>query len=111
MKLEFFGKMLAFGWGPEVIKGFIPAYLKLISLDKCLEYIRNNTDLLAGVSEKDWATLREVAKAGNIHLSMAEVVNDLQKDRPDVLAIILSHPQGRTWLSRQIEETKKKLTS
>ncbi len=111
MNLEFLGKILTFGWGPDVIKGFIPAYLGAIDIDTCLEYIRNEKDLLAGISEKDWAVLRGIAEASKIDLSMTEIVKELQRNRPDVLAIILSHPKGMPWLQRQIDEANKKLAS
>lgn len=109
MDIEKIGKIVAFGWGDRVLRGFIPEYLGLISLDKCHEYIRDNKDLLAGVSEKDWSILRKIARAAKIDLTMKEVVTELQQSRPDVLSIIINTPGGNDWLNTQIENAREKL--
>lgn len=103
------GKMLAFGFGPDVLKGFIPAYLGRISLESCVEYIAKDRDLLASISDDDWIVLRKVAQAANIELSYKSVMAQLEKNRPDVWAIIYGTPCGPEWLEKQVQNCRGKL--
>lgn len=108
---EFIGKIAVGGWGEDVLRGLIPAYLKRISLDECHEYIVTNRSLLQGVNENTWQALRRIARSVNINITLEEVIKELQKNRPDVLGVILNTPGGREWLARQVDEIKVKLTS
>ncbi len=103
------GGVLAFGYGDRILKGFIPQYLGGISLDGCYEYITTDRDLLASVEERHWTVLKKVAKAARIKLTTEEVVAELRKSRPDVLAIILNTPNGREWLDKQVTNCRQKL--
>lgn len=103
------GKMLAYGFGPDVLKGFIPAYLGRISLGSCVEYINEDKDLLASISEEDWIVLRKVAQAAKIELSYKTVMAQLENSRSDVWSIIYSTPGGPEWLEKQIQNCRGKL--
>lgn len=107
--IETLGKMLAFGFGPDVMKGFIPAYLGKISLDSCIEYINGDKDLLGNVSEEDWIVLRKVAQAAKLEISYGSIMFELEKSRPDLWAIITSTPGGKAWLDRQIQKCRDRL--
>jgi hypothetical protein len=107
--IEALGKIIAFGFGPDVLKGFIPAYLAKIDLDSCLDYINNDKDLLASVSEEDWVILKKVANAAKLEISTKSVMNELEKTRPDLWAIIYNTPGGLDWIDRQLTNCRQKL--
>jgi len=107
--IEALGKILAFGFGPDVLKGFIPAYLGRIDLDSCLDYINNNKDLLANVSDEDWVILRKVANAAKLEISTKSVMAELEKSRPDLWAIIYNTPGGLDWIDCQINNCRQRL--
>ena len=108
-QLETLGNTLMFGFGDKIIKGFIPAYLNRISLDDCYDYVANNKDLLARVPEKYWAKLRTMARVSKIEITVEEITVHLQAHRPDVLSIIINHPNGRKWLNDQVDNCRQKL--
>jgi hypothetical protein len=107
--IESLGKIISFGFGPDVLKGFIPAYLGKISLDSAIEYITSGKDLLANVSENDWIVLKKVAKAAKLEISYSHIMHELEETRPDLWSIILSTPGGPEWLNRQIYYCREKL--
>jgi hypothetical protein len=108
-QLERIGMIAAYGFGDKVLKGFIPQYLARISIDSCYEYIRDDKDLLANVEEKHWAILRKIARAARFEITLEDVVQQLQRSRPDVLSIIINHPHGVAWLTKQVQSCRQKL--
>ena len=97
------------GWGDRVLEGFVPEYLGKISLDDCVDYIETGKDLLASVSEANWVLLRKIARASKIEINTRQIMESLEKHRPDVLSIIINHPQGQDWLDRQVVNCREKL--
>ena len=108
-QLETFGGIFMYGFGDKVINGFIPAYLNKISLDDCYDYVENNKDLLAKVPEKYWPKLRNIARSGKINITVEDICANLEKNRPDLLSIIINHPKGRKWLADQVASCRQKL--
>ena len=108
-KLEKVGNILVFGFGDKVIEGFIPEYLSRIALDDCLDYVDSNKDLLEKVPEKYWVKLRKIAKNSKIKISTEEIMRHLQKNRPDLLSVIINHPEGMNWLNTQVANCREKL--
>lgn len=106
---ETVGNMAIYGFGDKFLPTLIPAYLDRINLDDCLDYVQNDKDLLAKVPEKYWAKLRTMAKIQKFNITVEEIVLHLQKNRPDVLSVIINHPNGRIWLAKQVESCRQKL--
>jgi len=107
--LETLGNVLVYGFGDEVLEGFIPAYFEKISQDDCLDYIENDKDLLANVPDKYWGKLRRLVRLSDIEITAEEVIRHLRKNRPDVLSIIINHAKGRAWLNKQVDNCRQKL--
>ena len=108
-RLEKFGNIFVYGFGDKILEGFIPEYLSKIPIDDCLDYVDNNKDLLANVREKHWITLRKMAKNTKIKISTDEIIKHLQKNRPDLLSVIINHPEGMNWLNTQVANCREKL--
>ena len=108
-KLEKFGNIFVYGFGDKILEGFIPEYLSKIPIDDCLDYVDNNKDLLEKVQEKHWVKLRKMAKNTKIKISTEEIMRHLQKNRPDLLSVIINHPNGITWLNTQVANCREKL--
>lgn len=102
-------KIVVGGWGDKVFRGALVSYLKGLKIQRCLEYIHNNQDLLHFIGEDEWATLRKVAKASGIHDIETEFMTLLQKYRPDIMDIIINEPGGKEWLAGQIAKLKARL--
>lgn len=107
---ETLGNVLVFGFGPDVARGLIAEYLGRIPIVKCREYIIENRNLMEPVTERQWRLIRETTRAGKIALSYEEVIKELSKHRPDILAIIATTEGGVDWLNRQVEQARQKLT-
>ena len=109
---KYFGKLggiLAFGFGDKLLDGFIPELLGHVGLDDCCDYITQDKDLLSDVPEERWETISKLVKAAKYELTTERVVTQLQKNRPDVLGIIINMPGGSEWLNRQIQNCRQKL--
>lgn len=102
-------KIVVGGWGDKVFRGALVSYLKSLKIQRCLEYIHNNQDLLAFMTEEEWNTLRKVAKASGIHDIEAEFMAQLQKYRPDIMDVVINEPGGKEWLAGQIAKLKARL--
>ncbi len=108
---EKLGKILAGGFGPEVVQGLIAGYFEKIPAEKCRQYIRDNKSLTENVTEKQWELLHKTSRAAKINVCYEEVVRQIKANRPDVLGILMTTDGGITWLRRQVEEVKQKLAS
>jgi len=102
-------KLAVAGWGDKVFRGALVGYLKGLKIQRCLEYIHNNQDLLGFLRDEEWATLRKVAKASGIHDIENEFMTLLQKYRPDLMDIIINEPGGKEWLAGQVAKLKARL--
>jgi len=110
MKLQAIGKIIAMGYGNRVLAGLLVGFLNGITPGRAYEYIRDDLNLGYWVPEKDWERFRRMAGATNIgDITSEDIINQLRKSRPDILGVIINHPQGRRWLDKQVVELKKKL--
>ena len=110
MKLEAIGRMLTAGFGDRVAIGFFMAMWDNVTPARAYEYIRDDLKLGHWVSDDDWEKYRRMAKPANIgDITTERVIIELRKRHPDLLGVILNHPEGRKWLDNQITELKRKL--
>lgn len=110
MKLESIGKVIASGFGDRVFIGVFLGLLDNVTPERCYQYIRENMQLLHWASEKDWQRYKKLAKPANIgDLTTERIVSELRKHKPELLGVIINHPQGLKWLDNQIAEMKKKM--
>ena len=110
MKMETLGKILAMGFGDKVLVGVITGLLKGVTPERCYQYIKDNIQLGYWVSDGEWERFRRMARSANIgDITTKDIIKDLRKHRPDVLGIILNHPDGEKWLDNQLIDLKKKL--
>lgn len=105
------GGILVGGFGPEVVNGLISKYLERIDLNQCQAYILNDHNLLGDVTDTQWEKLRKIAKASKLEISYSEVIKQVNKNRPDILAVLSCTDGGVPWLQRQVAEAKKHLAS
>ena len=110
MKLESIGKILVAGFGDRVLIGVLMGFLDSIMPSRLYEYIRDELKLGYWVPESDWDKYKKLAKQANIaDLDTEMVISELRKWRPDLLSVIINHPQGLSWLDTQVIEMKKRL--
>lgn len=108
--LEKLGRTLALGFGDRVLVGILLGLLDNVSPMRLYEYLRDDLKLGYWISEKDWRKYKRLAKQANIgNITREDVINELREYRPDLLGVLLNHPQGLTWLDSQIAEMKRKL--
>ena len=88
----------------------LTGFLDSVTPARVYEYIRDDLKLCHWASESDWQHFRRMAQQANIgDLTSEQVIRELSKANPDVLDVILNHPQGRNWLDTQIADMKSKL--
>lgn len=110
MKPETIGRVIAAGFGDRVLIGILTGSLDGVTPARVYEYIKDDLQLGYWASDSDWRKFRRVAKGANIgDVTSEDVIRELKKANPDILGVILNHPEGRSWLDRQIAEMKKKL--
>jgi len=110
MKLESLGKILTMGFGDKVLTGLIVGILENVTPDRCCEYIDSNMELGHWMSDNDWERFRRMAKGANVEdITSEDIINDLRKQRSDILGVIVNHPEGKEWLKAQLDMMKRKL--
>lgn len=111
MKLESIGKVLAAGFGDRVAVGVFMALWDNVTPARAYEYIRDDLKLGYWVSDNDWKKYGRMARSAKIGdiITTERAIKELRDRRPDLLGVILNHPDGRKWLDRQVIEMKRKL--
>jgi len=110
MKIETFGKIVAMGFGDKVLIGVIMGFLNGVTEARAYEYIRDDIKLGHWLSDSAWQKYKRMAKGANIkNVTSEDIINELKEHRPDILGIILNHPDGEKWLQLQLDMLKEKL--
>jgi len=104
------GGILRGGWGEKVAIGILFGYLDPITPQQVYEYISSQKDLLANLSEEEWAHYKKLAEGMPLsNIDTTRVLLELKKRRLDLLSIILNTPNGEKWCSDQIDRLREKL--
>jgi len=110
MNLEAIGKILAGGFGNRVAVGIFMGLWDKVTPQRLYQYLKDDLKPGYWIAEKDWQRYRRLAKQANIgDITSDDIVEELRKHHPDLLGVILNHPEGMKWLDNQITEIKKKL--
>lgn len=110
MKSESIGRILAGGFGDRVAVGAFLELLEGVTPGRIYEYIKDGLELGYWLSDSDWNRFQRMAKSANIGgLTTNDIIIALRDNRPDLLGVILNHPEGRKWLDTQIAKMKGKL--
>lgn len=98
------------GWGEDILLGVLLEVLEQFTPQDTCKAIDDGRSIV-NISDKDWNKYRKVARHLNMkHLLVDKYIMDkLRKERPDLVSIILNHPQGLSWLNSQIDEIKRHL--
>lgn len=112
--LEVISRVLTVGFGDRIIIGVIMGFWDGVSPKRAYEYIRDDIKLGYWITEENWQRYRRMAKQANIQAHIGEITKDriiteLRKRRPDLLSVIINHPEGEKWLQKQIDMFKEKL--
>ena len=111
MRLESVGRVLAGGFGDRVLVGTMLRFLDGVTPERCYEYISGDTFLLQWLPEDRWGKYRGIAKGVRFDsITSDDIIDVLRKHRLDLLSIIINHPDGRSWLDKQVIWLKSKLT-
>lgn len=110
MALERVGKVFAGGFGDRVLIGVIVGFLEGVTPARAYEYIRDDLKLGYWLSDSAWQKYKRMAKGANIRdITSEDIIRELGKHHLEILGVIINHPEGRSWLDKQIVELKKKL--
>lgn len=110
VKLETIGKIVAMGFGDRVLAGILIGFLDGVTPARAYEYIRDDLNLGYWVSDADWQRFQRMAKSANVgDITTEYIIKELKKHRLDILGVIINHPNGRSWLDKQVSELKNKL--
>lgn len=104
------GAILVGGFGDRAMIGFLMVMLNGVSSEDFYLCIKENRELIAGVSDEDWeeyASLAAQAKLGDI--TTEDVLKEFRKYHPDFVRILVNQPGGMEWLDAQVANIKAKL--
>lgn len=112
--LETIGKVLTGAFGDRVVIGIIMGFWDGVTPKRAYEYIRDDIKLGYWISEEDWQKYRRMARQAKIQAHIGEITRDriiteLRKHRPDLLGVIINHPQGLDWLDKQVIQLKERM--
>ncbi len=95
------------GWGNDLAIGAMSTLFDDISVDDAYDYIKNDKELIP----QDLSQYRKFASHVDTSkvLNVEKVLSMLGRYRPDVCSVILNHPNGLTWLAKQIILLKQRL--
>lgn len=110
MNIETIGKIAASGFGDRVFIGFLLSYLGIETDYQCYESIRNNRQPLDKVTETEWEMWRKLAKKVKPEdITTKKLFTEMQNRRPELLQVVINHPNGRKWLDSQMVIVRQKL--
>jgi hypothetical protein len=113
-KLKKIAEALAKDAGVEMARGYIVKRVQSISPEQLKQAIQNmDTDLVSKLSNKDLKIASALAEKYSQYLNLINVENVFKwliADLPFYAGVIYGHPQGIQWLTKTLEDTKKKLT-
>lgn len=113
MKFDDFSKMaksvVVGAGGGRIFRGAVVRYLKGLDIQRCLDYIHENRDLLDFWGGKEWGILKKFVKDAKIEDPEKEFVALLSKYRPDIMDVVINEPGGKEWLAGQIAKLKARL--
>lgn len=110
MKLERVGQTLATGFGDRVLIGVIIGFLSNVTPFRACEYIQDDIELGYWLSDDNWRRYKQMAKGIKVDdITVNDIIEGLRKHRSDVLGVILNHPNGLSWLNKQVDLLKEKL--
>ena len=107
-----FGNVVMVAFGDDILVGALIGMMDKITPMQCYRYIKENKQLLpdSDISPEDWAKIRQfIRKARLEKLDNERIVKAFQKNRPDLLSVVLNQPGGLEWFSRQLERIRAKL--
>lgn len=109
--LEIVTKAGIFGYSDKIGMGILTSIFKNIDEAKCYEFINKGKYLWDSWGEDRWEIIRRMSKSikFDVIVTMPNIMQILEKNRPDILTIISFHPQGKRWLESQVEEFHRKV--
>lgn len=113
-RLGAIGRVLTGAFGDRIVIGIIMGFWNGITPERAYEYIRDDIKLGYWITEENWQKYRRMAKQAKVQAHIGEITRDrivieLRKHRPDLLGVIINHPEGLNWLDKQLVEMKEKL--
>jgi len=104
------GQILVGGFGDRIAVGVIFGLIEELTPMQCYNYINENTDLVAKVNDDNWVEARKATKSIDLDgITVQRIIDELRKNRLDLLGVILNTPGGVEWVIAQLDKTKAKL--
>lgn len=108
--LERIGGFLTGAFGGRFAVGMLIGLMDDITPFQCYESIKENKDLFPGLTEEDWQKVRQfITRAGIEEIDLVTIRKQFQRRRPDLLSVIINHPNGEDWLNNQVIRLRAKL--
>lgn len=99
-----FGKQAAIGVLIGLMDGVTPR--------QCYDSMKCNQSLFGEISDQDLIKIRNVIKRVGFtksDLTDQKIQEAFQKDRPDLVGVVINYPGGTTWFLGQIDSFRKRL--
>lgn len=108
--LERIGGFLSGAFGPRFAIGMLIGLLDDVTPFQCYEYIRDKKDLLPDITEEDWEKARDFIRKSHIQeIDIGQIRRQFKRRHPDLMQVIVNHPDGEAWLDNQVAHLMDKL--
>lgn len=100
------------GWGGDLLVGTLIGFLDGSTPHDAYIYIKENRSLVSDGDE--WRRCRDLVRSRPHlldQLTTDRVMRGMSKYRPDIASVIINHPDGLSWVERQVVEVKRRLTA
>ena len=102
-KIESIGKIAVGGFGEQAIQGMLMSMLNDLTPEKTYQYIIEDSQLLKRITGQQWQHFGNMArKAKMTPITMDTVEKFLTDKRIDLLSVVINTPNGKDWLTRQV---------
>ena len=99
--LDRIGSVVAAGWGDRILAGALVGFLDGHSPRDVYGLIKGDMDI--AIPDKDLPRMRKmVAYLHGEGITSSAIISALSRRRPDIVSVIINHPNGISWLDRQV---------
>ncbi|MFH1031115.1 MAG: hypothetical protein V1767_00890 [Chloroflexota bacterium] len=104
------GRVLAGGFGDQVLAGLILGLIKGVSPGELYTCIRDKIDFVSQIDDVNWARAKRITGSMDLDkITLERILEELQKSRLDLLSVIINTDGGVEWIISQLERTKDKI--
>ncbi len=98
------------GWGEDILMGALIDEISMYTTKDIYEQIKSKA-IISNIPESAIGDFRKAAKNFNLDTLLAteNILSRVGRHRPDLVSIVINHPDGISWLETNIQNVKSQL--